>query len=254
VTRGAIATSVCREFLIALQFLTIFSIRKTLPFDEVGFGRSAAFFPLIGGILGGLVWSLDLFLTPACPSAIRSVLLTAALAIFSRGLHLDGLADSADGFFGGRDRQHRLDIMKDSRIGTFGVLALAGVLLLKVRALDLLVSETRMHALLLAPVLSRWAHVGMAFRSRPARDEGLGALLARNVHWRELLWASTGALVVTLLLTGGPGLLLVVVVVGMTLALTYTSHQRLGGVTGDTFGATGELVETFALCWWVCWI
>lgn len=241
-----------REFLIALQFLTIFSIRKTLPFDEVGFGRSAAFFPLVGGLIGGLVWGIDLLLTPVCPSTIRSVLLTTVLAIFSRGLHLDGLADSADGLCGGRDRQHRLDIMKDSRIGTFGALALVGVLLLKVRALDLLAGETRMHALLLAPMLSRWAHVGMASHSCPARDEGLGALLIRNVHQREVLWASASALVVTLLLTGSAGLWLSALVVGMTRAVTRVSHQRLGGVTGDMFGATGELVETVVLCWWAC--
>jgi adenosylcobinamide-GDP ribazoletransferase len=245
---------VFREFLIAFQFLTIFSIRKTLPFDEVGFGRSAAFFPLIGGIIGGFVWSLDLILTPVCPPVIRSVLLTAALAIVSRGLHLDGLADSADGFFGGRDRQHCLDIMKDSRIGTFGVLALTGVLLLKVRTLDLLVGETRIDALLLAPVLSRWSHVGMAFHSCPARDEGLGALLVRNVHLRELLWASTIALVVTLLLTGSAGVLLFIVIAGLTRAFTHVCHQRLGGVTGDTFGTTGEIAETVVLCWWVCWV
>ena len=250
--RGAIAASVLREFLIALQFLTIFSIRKTVPFDEVGFGRSAAFFPLVGGLIGGLVWSLDLLLTPICPPMIRSVLLTAALAVCSRGLHLDGLADSADGFFGGRDRQHCLDIMKDSRIGTFGALALVGVLLLKVRALDLLAGEPRTTALVLAPLLSRWAHVGMTFRSCPARKEGLGALLVRNVHRRELLWASTSALVVTILLAGSVGLWLCVVVVGTTRALAYASHQRLGGVTGDTYGATGELVETVVLCWWAC--
>lgn len=174
----------------------------------------------------------------------------AALAIFSRGLHLDGLADSADGVFGGRDRQHRLDIMKDSRIGTFGALALMGILLLKVRALDLLNGEMRMAALILAPLLSRWAHVAMAFRSHPARDDGLGALLVRHVHWREMLWASMIALLVTFLFTGSAGVIVWVVIAGITRALTRFSHQRLGGVTGDTFGATGEIVETFALCWW----
>jgi adenosylcobinamide-GDP ribazoletransferase len=169
-------------------------------------------------------------------------------------LHLDGLADSADGIFGGRDRQHRLDIMRDSRIGTFGVLALAGVLLLKVRALDLLVGETRMHALVLAPLLGRWAQVATAVCSRPARDEGLGALLVRNVRPRELLWASTFSLVVTFLLAGVVGLLLFAVTAGVTLALTHAYHRQLGGVTGDTFGATGETIETFALCWWACWV
>lgn len=243
-----------REFLIAFQFLTVITIRKTLPFDEVAFGRSAAFFPLVGGIIGGVVWGLDLMASSLVPSALLSVVLTAALAILSRGLHLDGLADSADGFFGGRDRQHCLDIMKDSRIGTFGVLALTGVLLLKVRALDLLVGEMRTHALFLAPLLSRWALVGMAFRSRPSRDEGLGALLVRNVHGRELLWASTLTLVVTTIMGGSAGLLLFAVITGITVGVTGYCHHRLGGVTGDTFGAIGELVETVALCWYVGWL
>ena len=242
-----------RELLIALQFLTVITIRKTLPFNEVAFGRSAAFFPLVGGILGGIVWGLDRILSLLIPSTLLSVVLMAALAILSRGLHLDGLADSADGFFGGRDRQHCLDIMKDSHIGTFGVLALTGVLLLKVRALDLLVGEVRAHALFLAPLLSRWALVGMAFRSRPARDEGLGALLVRNVYGRELLWASTFAFVVTTIVGGRAGLLLFAVITGITVGVTRYCHHRLGGVTGDTCGAIGELVETVALCWYAGW-
>jgi adenosylcobinamide-GDP ribazoletransferase len=244
---------VFRGFVTALQFLTVFSVRKALPFDEAGFGRSAAFFPPVGVLIGGLVWGLDLLLAPVCPAALRSVIAAAALALLSRGLHLDGLADCADGVFGGRDRQHRLGIMKDSRIGTFGVLALAGVLLLKVRALDLLLGEARMQALVLAPLLGRWAQVGTAVCSRPARDEGLGTLLVRNVRPRELLRASTFSLVVTFLLAGAAGLLLFVVTAGITLALARAYHRRLGGVTGDTFGATGEIVETFALCWWACW-
>ena len=242
------------ELLSALQFLTVITIRKTLPFDEVTFGRSAAFFPLVGGIIGGLVWCLDLMLSQLFPPVLLSVVLTAALAILSRGLHLDGLADSADGFFGGRDRQHCLDIMKDSRIGTFGVLALTGVLLLKVRALDLLAGEMRTHALFLAPLLSRWALVGMAFHSRPARDEGLGALLVRNVRGRELLWASAFSLVVTTVVGGCVGLLLFAVITGITVGVTRYCRHRLGGVTGDTFGAIGELVETVALCWYAGWL
>jgi adenosylcobinamide-GDP ribazoletransferase len=239
------------EFLIAFQFLTVITVRKTLPFDEVAFGRSAAFFPLVGGIMGGIVWALDRILSPFVPPTLLSVVLTMMLAILSRGLHLDGLADSADGFFGGRDRQHCLDIMKDSRIGTFGALALTGVLLLKVRALDLLVGEMRVHALFLAPLLSRWALVRMAFHAHPARDEGLGALLVPNVHGRELLWASAFTVVVTTLVAGSVGLLLFIVILGVTVSVSGYCHHRLGGVTGDTLGAIGELVETIVLCWYV---
>ena len=175
------------EFLLALQFLTIIQIKKTLPFDERSFGRSAAFFPLVGAILGILVWGIDIALQNVCPLALRNLSLVAILAILSRGLHFDGLADSADGLFGSHDREHRLAIMKDSRIGTFGTLALLGVVLFKVRALDLLSGSERNTALLLGPVLSRWAYVVIAYRAVPARQDGLGVLLVRGVSFGNSL-------------------------------------------------------------------
>ena len=131
------------ELLLALQFLTILRIKTTLPFDERSFGRSARFFPLVGAILGVVVWGGDRVLQEVCPSSLRNLLVVAALALLSRGLHFDGLADSADGLFGGHDRERRLAIMKDSRIGTFGTLALLSVVLFKVRALDLLSGSDR---------------------------------------------------------------------------------------------------------------
>ena len=190
------------EFLLALQFLTIIQIKKTLPFDERSFGRSAAFFPLVGAILGTLVWGIDIALQNVVPLALRNLILVAVLAILSRGLHFDGLADSADGLFGSHDRERRLAIMKDSRIGTFGTLALLGVVLFKVRALDLLSGSDRNTALLLGPVLSRWAYVVIAYRAIPARQDGLGVLLVRGVVFRELAVASGVALLVTLFIGG----------------------------------------------------
>ncbi|MBI3303124.1 MAG: adenosylcobinamide-GDP ribazoletransferase, partial [Deltaproteobacteria bacterium] len=121
------------EFLVALQFLTIVRVKKTLPFSEATLGRAGAFFPLVGLLLGAAVWGLDRGLRPFFPAALSSVLLVAALAVLSRGFHLDGLADSADGLLGSRERQRSLAIMKDSTIGTFGALALIVILLLKVR-------------------------------------------------------------------------------------------------------------------------
>ena len=101
------------EFLIALQFLTIVRIKKELPFDETSFGRSGTFFPLIGLLIGALVWSADWLLQPLLPTTLLSLFLVGLLAVLSRGFHLDGVADSADGLFGSTEPQRSLAIMKD---------------------------------------------------------------------------------------------------------------------------------------------
>jgi adenosylcobinamide-GDP ribazoletransferase len=243
-----IAPAVFTEFLIALQFLTIFRIKHTLPFDEATFGRAGVFFPLVGLFLGTIVWGLDWGLRPFCPTSLLSVVLVAALAVLSRGFHLDGLADSADGLLGSGERQRSLEIMKDSRIGTFGVLVVVGVLLLKVRALDLLADGYRGMAFLLGPMLGRWACVVMAYSSRPARAEGLGATFVRGVQFREFALASVFALAIMFSFMEVIGLVVLVSLAGLILGFTLYCNRRLGGVTGDTLGALGEMVETAVFC------
>lgn len=244
-------TYVFTEFLVALQFLTVVQVSKTLPFNEAVLGRSGAFFPLIGLLLGAAIWALDRSLRPFVPVPLVSVFVIATLAVLSRGLHLDGLADSADGLLGSTDRQHSLEIMKDSAIGTFGTLAVVAVLLLKVRSLDLLQGDYRSMALLLGPMLSRWACVVMAYTSRPARSEGLGAVFVRETQFREFGLASVFALVVVFALMEVIGLVVFVPLAGLIVGFTLYCNSRLGGVTGDTLGALGELVETAALCLFV---
>ncbi len=229
------------EFLVALQFLTVVRLKKTLPFSETTLGRAGAFFPLVGLLLGVAVWSLDRSLSPFVPAPLSSVFLVAVLAVLSGGFHLDGLADSADGLLGSGERQRSLEIMKDSAIGTFGALALIAVVLLKVRSLDLLQGGYRGVALLLGPMLSRWACVVMAYSSRPARAEGLG----------EFGLASVFTLAVVFSLMEVLGLLVFVPLAALILGFTLYCNRRLGGVTGDTLGALGELVETAALCLFV---
>jgi adenosylcobinamide-GDP ribazoletransferase len=235
------------EFLVALQFLTIVRVRSGLPFSEAILGRAGAFFPVIGFLLGGAVWGLDQGLRAFLPTLIANVIVVAALAILSRGLHLDGLADSADGLLGSRDRHRSLEIMKDSAIGTFGMLAVVGILLVKLRSLDLLQGGYRGMALLFAPTLSRWACVVMAYSSRPARAEGLGAMFVRGSQFREFGLASVFTLAVTFSVMEILGLVVFVPLAGLIIGFTLYCNRRLGGVTGDTLGALGEMVETGAL-------
>jgi adenosylcobinamide-GDP ribazoletransferase len=242
---------VLTEFLVALQFLTVVRLKKTLPFSETVLGRAGAFFPLVGLLLGAAVWGLDRGLRPLLPAALSSVVLVATLAVLSRGFHLDGLADSADGLLGSGERQRSLEIMQDSAIGTFGALALIAVLLIKVRSLDLLQGGYRGAALLLGPMLSRWACVVMAYASRPARAEGLGAMFVKGTQFREFGLASVFALALVFSLMEILGLVVFVPLAGLIVGFTLYCNHRLGGVTGDTLGALGELVETAVLCLFV---
>lgn len=236
------------EFFVALQFLTVIRIRTTLPFDEDTLGRAGAYFPIVGVLIGSVVWMLDHGLSLFLPPALSTVLIILALIILSRGLHLDGLADSADGLFGSSDPQRSLTIMKDSRIGVFGALALLSILLVKVRSLDLLGDEGRNAALLIGPMYGRWACVAMAYGAPPAREEGLGAIFIRGVQFRALVLASFFALVVGCFLIGRQNVVLFGALFALSLSVTRFCTRRLGGVTGDTLGAVGELVETTAFC------
>jgi adenosylcobinamide-GDP ribazoletransferase len=236
------------EFLVALQFLTIVRLQDTLPFDEGALGRSGAFFPLVGFLFGMAIWGLDILFSLLVPASLANVFLIAALAGLSRGLHLDGLADSADGLLGSADRQRSLAIMKDSYIGTFGALALIGIVVMKLRALDLLSGVDRTHALLLSPMFGRWACVVMAYAAPPAREEGLGALFVQGVQFREVMLASVFVLAAGLLIVGFPSLLVFGLLAGIAGGATRYCERRLGGVTGDTMGAIGEVIETAAFC------
>ncbi|HXG19608.1 MAG TPA: adenosylcobinamide-GDP ribazoletransferase [Methylomirabilota bacterium] len=235
-------------FIVALQFLTIVRVRESLPFDDETLGRSGAFFPVIGLLIGLVVWGFDQGLSAIVPPALRNIFLVIVLVVISRGLHLDGLADSADGLLGSGDRQRSLAIMKDSRIGAFGALALIGVLLAKLRALDLLTDGHRTPALLLSPMFGRWACVVMAYLAPPAREEGLGAMFVRGTQFRTLLIVHLLLLVAGFLFAGLWTALLFLFLGGLTVGFTRYCTRRLGGVTGDTLGAVGELVETAAFC------
>ncbi len=236
------------EFLLALQFLSVIQIKKTLPFDERAFGRSAAFFPLVGAILGIIVWGVDITFQPFVPPSLRNLIVVAVFAMLSRGLHFDGLADSADGLLGSHDRERQLAIMKDSRIGTFGALVLVGVLLFKIRALDLLSGNGRSSALFIGPTVSRWGYVVMAYHAIPARSDGLGSLLVKNVFCRELTIASGISLLVVFFVGASAGLMALSVALILILGVVRYCTSRLGGITGDTFGAVGEIVETTTFC------
>ncbi|TMA79171.1 MAG: adenosylcobinamide-GDP ribazoletransferase [Deltaproteobacteria bacterium] len=226
------------QLATAVRFLTVVPV----PGSTVEVGTSALFFPLVGFALGAVLVALDRVTAPVVPLAIRDVLLVGVLVVITGGLHLDGLADAADGLFTGH-RERALTIMREGAVGPFGVAAVVLVVALKLRSLDALPPETRTAALLYAPLLARWAMVVLGFGSQPAQPDGLGHAMVRSLTFREFAIATVFALWIVLAQTGARGLLAILLVAATTIGCRILAHARLGGVTGDVLGAIGEVVE-----------
>ena len=231
--RGAIASP-----FVALGFLTIL---PTPSFAAATLGRSLAYFPLVGALLGALVAAFDLVAAAVLPRAVASVLDIAAFAVLSGGLHLDGLADTADGLFAPGDRAARLAVMRDSRAGAFAAAAVTLVLLLETVALSAIAVPLRSFALVAAGALSRWAMAIVLVGFPNARSDGLGAAFRAGAGRAQLVVATALAALIAAPLLGPAAIVgiasgaLVAVLVGML------ARDRLGGVTGDVCGAAGEL-------------
>ena len=205
-------------------------------------GPSAIFFPLIGLLLGLILVLVNFLLVPFASAGLLSVTLVALLAFLTRGLHLDGVGDTFDGLGAGGDRSRILSIMDDSHVGVFGVIAIVLVLFFKIYALESMDID-RWRALLVAPILGRWAMVLLAYRSKAAKD-GLGANLIEELETKHFLLATLVTLLLVAAIWRGNGIVMMAWVATFTLVSKNYFHRRLGGVTGDTFGAVGELSET----------
>jgi len=225
-----------KSFLAAIAFLTRLPIRA--PFTAEDVGRGAIFFPLVGAGIGGLQWALWSgavgYLTPL----VAATLVVAFGAWLTRGLHWDGLADFVDGLGGGWTREDALRIMKDSRIGAFGGLALILVVVLKVAAIEALAAPL---ALIVAPALARLTPVILGVALPYARGSD-----APSAHtgWIALGGSTATCVGLAWVLDSLP---LLGVAVGVSVLIGVIARRRLGGVTGDVLGACVELSETAML-------
>jgi adenosylcobinamide-GDP ribazoletransferase len=208
-------------------------------------GETAWAWPLAGAAIGSIgaaiYWGARAIGLPSALAAIWSV---AATVLATGGLHEDGLADTADGLGGGRTRERKLDIMRDSRIGGFGALALILSVATRVTALALLGSPLAVAAAwLCAAVAGRAAMLALLLALKPARPDGLAAPLGDTPKPRAIAGLALAALVVVL-----PGGLAALAAAALaTLAIGRIAHRQIGGYTGDILGAAEQLAECAAL-------
>jgi adenosylcobinamide-GDP ribazoletransferase len=241
-----------RELVAAVSFLSVLPIPGRMWLFESENATApllvgSTYFPLVGLLLGLLLWLLVLVFTPLVPQLALAGLLVVALVLLTGGLHLDGLMDTCDGLFGGTTRERKLEIMRDSRVGSFGILGGACVLLLKFAFFASLRERSLPLALLVTLPSARWAMV-LALRIFPsARSTGLGAAFHQAVTTERLVLASIVALTIVLIAGQWIGLIVWAMTSATTLVLGFWITRNLGGLTGDSYGAIEEVVEVMAL-------
>lgn len=234
-----------KSFKLALGFLTTIPAQVNEPLQPGDLGRAAAWFPLVGLLLGLALAALHWLLGLLLPPAVAAVLLVIAWAALTGGLHLDGLADCCDGLLASASRERRLEILRDPRLGAFGGAGLALHLLLKVSLVGALAPGQAVLALVSALVLGRWL-ILLAAQQPLARPGGMGADFALGLS--RPVYALAAALPLALLALDWPRLLLAGGLAHLAaLGAVGLARARLGGVTGDVFGLVVELGETAVL-------
>jgi adenosylcobinamide-GDP ribazoletransferase len=241
-----------KKLLAAAGFLSVLPLPGSKRFfsaDVVDASplSGGEYFPLVGALLALLLAGVTLLLAPLFPQLILAALLVVGLVVLTGGLHLDGLMDSCDGLFGGLTRERKLEIMRDSRVGSFGVLAGVCALLLKFACFASLDQHGLPAVLMVTLPSARWALV-LALRLFPgARASGLGATFRQDITPRKLTLACVLTLALVLFSAQLAGLLVWSVMTLTALALGAWITRQLGGLTGDTYGAIAESAEIAGL-------
>ena len=239
-----------KSFFATLSFMSRLPVparwSQGLEIDQ--YERGIVTFPLVGLLLGAIAGLVMLALHAWCGLPLAALFAVLALALLT-GFHLDGLADTCDGIFSARRRERMLEIMRDSRLGTHGGLALIFVLVAKVFVIsELALRGTSMLAALAAAcAVARGMSVLLMYRQRYAREQGLGNVFIGKVTFRQTVITLALSLALATLLLGVHGLLAAVITLLVVSALGQALKRTLGGQTGDTLGAAIELGEVIFL-------
>ncbi len=229
-----------KSFLSAVQFLTILPMGGSRPFEA---HRAVPFFPLVGLLLGTLLFVFDFLALTLWPRQAAAALDVVFLVIITGAFHLDGLADTADGLYAGRTRERALEVMKDSRVGVMGAVAILCVLALKWAG----IASLNDHRIVLLAVIPAYARAGMMFGMRFLPYGRPGGGTGRIFFEKRMsLWAFSGILApaaLSLFLGWRGALLLNGVFVAAVAGIVLYYHRKMGCITGDMLGAMAEILE-----------
>ncbi|HEY5874475.1 MAG TPA: adenosylcobinamide-GDP ribazoletransferase [Ilumatobacteraceae bacterium] len=225
---------------VAASFLTRVPLHRDGEIDIAG---STPWFPVVGlliGLVGGGVFALA---SEVLPPPVGAALALAVTALVTGAFHQDGLADIADAFGGGWDREQRLVILKDSRHGTYGVMALVLSTAVQFSALASMTAAWGLAALVAAHTLARSAVLVVLLTARPARPEGLGTDYATGLRRGAVVVGAAVGVGVTALMLGPWAALAVAAVTVTSISVVVLAQRKIGGISGDVLGAIEQVAE-----------
>lgn len=260
------------NFLWALTFLTVVPIDREGRIQPDACGSVVVWFPVVGFCIGIFLSMIYFAVSCLFPPLVACALVILASVIVTGALHLDGFADTCDGIWGGWNKDKRLEIMRDSRIGSFGAIGLICLLGFKYVALlsigEIYVSDkspftalvrgvccfgshglgSAYIALLIMPVVGRWAQVCAAGLSAYARNEaGTGRFVLDNTSVKQVVCTAFLPVLLLWLFCSLRGLVVFAIILIFTLGWIWYIKKKIGGMTGDTLGATNEIAEMLFL-------
>lgn len=228
-----------KSFLTALKFLTIIP----LPGGDENFEKSISFFPVVGLFLGLILAGINLMLSGFLPELALKIVIIVALTLLTGALHLDGVADTFDALAASGNREHKLKIMRNSHVGAVGATGVTCILLLKLAGLSSIPSESLPTALILMPVLGRWALAAACTFSSYAREEGKALVFMKGNNLYSFVLASVFTFAVSLVLLRWERILTLAFIAVSTFLLIKFFTRIFGGLSGDTLGTVNESIE-----------
>ncbi|SDY24456.1 adenosylcobinamide-GDP ribazoletransferase [Tindallia californiensis] len=235
-----------KHIMQAITFLTTLPFTDHTEWKDSDY-KNMAFFPLAGMAIGGLLCLTDWLLYPYLSTSVLAVILLSINFLLTGGIHIDGLADTADGYFSGKKKKDILEIMKDSRLGTHGVVCIILVCLMKFTLLVAIPASIRLWTIFLMPIFGRLSLVLGAYRSTYARESGLGHFYIGRITVKEVAIAMVISLSMVCFLPIAGSFLAPLWMI--TILFKRLLEKKIGGMTGDTLGALLELTETLFLLW-----
>jgi adenosylcobinamide-GDP ribazoletransferase len=231
------------ELAAAFQFLTRIPMPAT-RFEVDALPRAIKFFPLVGLVVGSGAALLQRLLTPHLSRPLAALTVLTYLVLITGSFHEDGLADTADGFGGGWNKEQILVILKDSRIGSYGATALILSLLARYLLLASLPLEHFTAYVVSAHVLSRWSSLPLSYFLPPAREQdSQGARIAQLTSLSSLLIGSAFSFAIVIFALRGAAVAPIAATLLIVILSGWFYYKKIGGVTGDCFGATNQLAE-----------
>ena len=236
-----------KDFLLMLQLMTRIPIKKSFPCEMKNFRDGASFFALIGLVVGLFQYGIYRLLILFLPLNAAAVFALLSAVLITGGFHIDGLGDTCDGFFAFKGKDKVIEIMKDSRIGTFACIAIVFDLLIKYILTSEMLKIDAAAAFIIPPVVGRASISLLSFIGQKAKETGSGNLFIRNVGIVQIILNLAVVLTVSIWISGARSLVLPIGAGIITIFFNRLCISKMNGITGDSFGANNEIVEILTL-------